>query len=482
MSASTQHPEYSKYIKVWAAIEAACEGSRAIKAGKTDYLPKPNADVDGFADDALISSNDMRYKQYIARAVYTNFTGRTLSGLKGAAFREEPEALLPLGLEYLLENATGDGLPLEQVAKDIVAEVLKKGRAGILVDYPSVDSGLSLEQVTALNLAANICLYSAESIVNWKTSNINGRNTLTLLVLKESYNAADDEFEHAAKDQYRVLRLDEIGYSQQLYREEVPVTELLYPRQPNGSTFDAIPFGFVGSTNNDATIDVPPLEAIAEVNIAHYRNSADVEENSFIHGQLTLGVTSDLSAEQWKEMNPAGIVVGARAGHFLGSTGSFHSVQANASSLTKELMKDKEQQLVMLGAQLIVDRNSNQTAKAAQLQHASEHSVLGDVVNNVSEAIEQAIKWCGLFMGVAGDVEFDINTQFFDEGVDPQMIIQAIAMYDRELITSGDVQDYGRKAGIIAADRSNDDIDQDGADDERSDNDQFGAPGMDSAV
>ena len=478
MTVSTQHPEYRKFADTWAAIEAACEGSRAIKAGKTKYLPKPNDDL----VEELDAQVDARYKQYLVRAMYANFTGRTLAGLKGAAFREEPQAEIPLGLEYLLEDATGDGLPLEQLAKDAVAEVLKKGRAGLLVDYPSVEDGLTAEQVTALKLAANIAFYSPECIVNWKTANVSGRNTLTLLVLEETYNAAEDEFAHDTKKQYRVLRLDEVGYSQQLYREEMPVTEQFYPRRGNGTYFDTIPFQFIGSTNNDATIDVPPLEAIAEVNIAHYRNSADVEENSFIHGQLTLGVTSDLSAEGFKEANPSGIVVGARAGHFLGSQGGFHSVQANASSLTQELMKSKEMQLVMLGAQLIVDRNSNQTAKAAQLQHASEHSVLGDVVNNVSEALEAAIYWCGEFMNVVGDVEYDINTQFFDEGVDPQMIIQAIAMYDRELITSGDLQDYGRKAGIIAADRTNDDIDQDGEGDERSDDDEFDPQGMGQAV
>lgn len=477
MSVSAQHPEFGKYLETWQAIDAAVEGSRAIKAGKTKYLPKPNDDLEA----ELSTSVDARYKQYIFRAMYANFTGRTLAGLKGAAFRKEAEMVLPAGLEYLEMNATGDGLPLEQVAKDAVSEVLKKGRAGLLVDYPSVEGNLTQEQVTALKLGASIALYVPDSIINWKTSNIGGRNTLTLVVLKEQYNAAEDEFTHDYKDQYRVLRLDETGYSQQLYRHEVPVTELFYPRMSNGSTFDHIPFCFVGSTNNDATCDVPPLEAIAEVNLGHYRNSADIEENSFIHGQLTLAVTSDLSAEQWKEMNPNGIVVGARAGHFLGSQGGLHSIQASPSSLTLGLMDKKEYQLVMLGAQLIIDKNSNQTAKAAQLQHASEHSVLGDVVNNVSEAIEQAIRWCGEFMGVSGDVEYDINTQFFDENVDPQMIIQAIAMYDRELITSGDLQDYGRKAGIIAADRTNDDINQ-GDDNERPDADILDTQSLGQAV
>jgi hypothetical protein len=47
-------------------------------------------------------------------------------------------------------------------------------------------------------------------------------------------------------------------------------------------------------------------------------------------------------------------------------------------------------------------------------------------------------------------------------------------MYDRELITSGDVQNYARKAGILPEDRSNDDIDNDMSDvyEERPDTDE----------
>jgi len=463
MSVDAQHPEYRKYIKVWNRIEAAVEGSRAIKQGKTMFLPKPNQDLDGEAyyGSPIQTENDVRYKQYLERAVYTNFCGRTLAGLKGAAFRKYPLIELAPGLEYLEDAATSEGISLVQLSKDAVSEVLKKGRAAMLVDYPSVEEGLTAEQVTRMDLKARIAFYAPETIINWKMEGMNGRSLLTLCVLKENYNKSADEFEYDEDIQYRVLRLDEIGYSQQLYRDDKPYTERFYPRQPDGRPFDYIPLAFIGSTNNDATTDTPPMEAMAEVNIAHYRNSADVEENSFIHGQLTLGVTSDLSAEQWKEMNPAGIVVGARAGHFLGSNGGFHSVQANASSLTKDLMTEKEHQLVMIGAQLITDKNSNQTAKAAMIQHASEHSVLADVCNNVSEAIELCIDWCGAYMGVQGENKYEINTQFFDDSVDPQMIIQSIAMYDRELITSGDVQNYARKAGILPEDRSNDDIDND---------------------
>lgn len=466
MTVDTQHPDYRKFAQTWERVRSACEGQRSIKEGREKFLPKPNADIDGL-DPTVRTGNDIRYRQYIERAVYTNFCGRTLAGLKGAAFRKDPEIEIPSGLEYLLDDATGDGNGITQLAKDSLSEVLSVGRMGYLVDYPTVDKGLSAEQTRGLE--ARILPYCAESVINWKAAAIVGRVKLVLVVLKETYNASDDEFSHEVMTQYRVLRLRDGVYTQEIYRKtgnDITGKGVLesdgevVPRNASGQSFDFIPFCFIGSTNNDAMVDPAPMESLAEVNIAHYRNSADIEENSFIHGQLTLGVTSSLSADQWKDANPAGIVVGARTGHFLGENGGFHSVQASPSSLTQQLMRDKEAQLVMLGAQLITDKNANETAKAAQLKHASEHSVLGDICGNISEAICKAIEWCGEFMGVAGECEFEINRQFFDEGADPQMVMAAIQLYDREAIALSDLMDYGRKAGIVSEDRTNEDIEE----------------------
>ena len=62
-------------------------------------------------------------------------------------------------------------------------------------------------------------------MINWKTTVINGRKYLSLVVLEESYLQADDEFSHESKIQQRVLRLREDGYTQQIYRDEMPYSE-----------------------------------------------------------------------------------------------------------------------------------------------------------------------------------------------------------------------------------------------------------------
>lgn len=454
MPIDTKNPQYQLYSPVWQRTRDAVAGSVKVKEKRNEYLPVPDAEAgEGLGTESL------RYRQYLKRAVYTNFTGRTKNALVGAAFRKNPTAELPESLSYLLDDATGDGLPLSQLAKDTLSDLLETGRAGFLVDYPQADDGLSVEEISRLDLRASIIPYSAESVINWKTSVVRGRKLVTMIVLSESYLEPNDEFSHESKTQYRVMRLRDDGYTQQIYRDEMAYTDEFYPKQYDGSSWDFIPFQFIGSKNNDSTVDDAPLSDIANVNIAHYRNSADYEESCFITGQPTLFITTSFSADQFQEINPRGIKLGSRAGHVLGESGSATLLQPNANQLVLEAMKAKESQMVAIGARIITDRTGNETAEGARIRFASENSVLGDVVHNLSMAINKCVEWCGLFMGAeSDDVNFDINREFYDKQVDPQMIMAMVTLLDRDLIAHGDVFDNLKSAGLIDPERTLEDV------------------------
>ena len=454
MSVSTEHPDYKLYKNVWAKTRDAVKGSVAIKDKKHAYLPVPD---NKSLDDAR-GIETVRYKQYLKRAVFTNFTGRTKNALVGAAFRKDPMYELPEAVDYLNQDATGDGLSLVQLAKDELSNLMETGRSLLLVDYPQADDDLSLEDVNMLDLRASIVPYTAEQCINWKTSVINGRRLLTLCVLAEPYFNTDLEFSHDSATQYRVLRLTDEGYSQQIYRDDKPVTDEIYPRKADGSVWEEIPLIFVGSKNNDSTIDDAPLSDIADVNVAHYRNSADYEESCFITGQPSLFITHSLTSEQFEEYNPDGLILGSRAGHVLGETGSAILLQASPNNLVMEAMKAKEQAMVMIGARIITDRGGNETAEGARIRFASENSVLGDIVSNLSQGLEKAIGYVCEFMGVTGDYYFDINSEFYYKSVDPQMIMSMITLLDRNLIGDIDIFERLQAAGLIDTARTLDNV------------------------
>ena len=455
MPVSSEHPDYAKYVPIWTQTRDAVRGSVAVKEKKHQYLPVP----DNTSGDERKGTETVRYRQYIKRALFTNFTGRTKNALVGAAFRKKPKIELPEGLEYLMMDATGDGLSMTQLAKDELSNLMETGRTIFLVDYPQADDNLSAEEVARMNLRASIIPYTAEQVINWRSDVVDGRRVLVSVVIAEDYLEQLDEFDTSTETQYRVLRLRPNGYTQQIYRENEPFTEEFYPRKSDGSTWSEIPLMFVGAKNNDATIDDAPLSDIAEVNMAHFRNSADYEESCFLVGQPSLFLTHSLTLEQFKEYNPQGIKLGSRAGHVLGETGSATLLQADPNNLVMEAMKAKEQQMVAIGARIITDRADRETAEAAKIRFASENSVLGDVVHNLSEAIEKCIGWVGEFMGVdSDDAVFEINTEFYDKNIDPQLIMSMVTLLDREIVAERDIFERLKSAGVVDPQRTLEDV------------------------
>tara|TARA_R100001440_G_scaffold16970_2_gene28772 strand:- start:19825 stop:21270 length:1446 start_codon:yes stop_codon:yes gene_type:complete len=450
MTVELRNPEYEKFIQEWQTIQDCCDGQRAIKEKNIRYL-RP---MEG------VSSIDNRYRNYLNRAVFVNFTGKTREGLTGAIFRNTPDYELPSQTEYLEKNADGAGESLVSLAKDVTGEVIAKGRHALLVDYPQVTQGLSLEELNRLSPKATINRYTCENFINWRVEVINGQKLLTLAVLQETYDMNDDEFEYEEGKQYRVLRLRNGVYTQQLYQELEPITEEYIPRKSDGEAFDFIPLFIIGSENNDPTVDIPPLGDIAAINIAHYRNSADLEENCFVHGQLTLGVSSSMSLAQFQEANPEGIMVGSMAGHFLGESGGFSFVQASENQLADRLMERKEDQMRKLGARMI-SLTATKTATQSLIEAAGETSIMATISKNVSEGIEKCIEWCGMFMGASIEPKFALSSKFFDEVADPQMLMAAMQLNEAGILAKSDMQNLARSQGVVNELRLNEDIDAD---------------------
>jgi len=157
-------------------------------------------------------------------------------------------------------------------------------RVGVLLDWPSVDGDITMADAEKMNMRPYLVSYKAESIINWDTAIINGRSVLSMVVLREHVKKqGDDMFEHKQSVQYRVLMLDENGnYVIKIYSDNAGKFSVVSETTPtvNGAPMKYIPFwiisekGFVSPAPSE-----PILLDLADLNLAHYRNSADHEEN-----------------------------------------------------------------------------------------------------------------------------------------------------------------------------------------------------------
>jgi len=443
MPVDTLHPTYLAHERRAQRVRDAVAGTDAMQAG--GYLIPP--------DD----SDEARAHAYRQRAQWLGVTGRTHDGMLGAVFRKAPVIELPTELEYMRHDADGSGMSLAQFARMNVSAVLQEGRDGILADYPEAEDGLTQEQTQGLS--ATLRRYSSENIINWRRDG----ERLSLVVLREWYDHEIDPFQVEQREQYRVLTIEGGYYVQRVYREGQPVAEA-QPRMARGERFGVIPFVFVGSVNNDEHPDKPVLLDLADVNIGHFRNSADLEEASFLVGQPMFHIDiGEMSADEWNQLNPNGITVGSRRG-IQTKGGSASMVQAEERNLPLKLMEQKEAQMLAIGARLIEQKGGNETAESVRARSGAENASLSSVAENVSDAIESALEWCALFMTTRDafeEIVFSLNREFYAETMDAQQAMALIQLGDRGHIGQADIRAWGRKVGIISPERTDDDINDD---------------------
>lgn len=451
-----RRPEYIAALDRWRLVRDVCKGSETIKDKGDLYLPRPNPHDKG--DD-----NKARYNTYLMRAVFYNATGRTKGSLVGAVFRTWPTLTVPAAMDYVAKDIDGQGISIYQQSQSVIGNILEVGRHGLLVDYPSVEPGSTSRAASAaMGIRPTIASYNAECIINWKTRQVGGQHLLSLVVLKEVVDHdTDDGFGVESKDQYRVLRLNEDG----LYEQELWTTEggqwiagdARTPLDGKGQPWRVIPFMFVGSENNDSSIDDSPLYDMAEINIGHYRNSADYEDSVWFSGQPQFWISG--LDEQWRNhLEENGIYVGSRAPLTLPVSGSCGFAQPEPNTLVKEAMDGKKVDMVSLGARLIERGSAVKTATQADNDSAAEHSVLSLIVSNVSEAYSQCLTWMAAFENVSGAAMMKLNQDFTQVSLDASIMSSLFNAVQAGRVPESDFWQYLRDRGVIDPEKKDEDI------------------------
>jgi len=423
--------QYEQNKQNWRLIRDLIKGESALKQHDLENLNTQSARINNLNNFKLnelylpipdatncSAENLFRYAQYVQRASLFNATKRSEQGMTGMVFSRPIEAVLPASVQYLLNDADGSEVGLEQQAQEVLNDILETGREGLLVDFParSADNPVTIQDAEKLGVRSTIVMYKAETILDWDSIKVNAASKLSFVKLAETVTKRDESniFAMVKTKQIRVLLLNSEGnYEQRIYSDSEDEYETRNPVDANGLPFKYIPFFFIGSVNNRPNVDPAPLIEIAEVNLAHYRNSADFEESTFIVGQPMLVIAGLTDA--WAEKYFAdGIGAGARGAVLVPEGGSANFIQVQPNSMPADGMAIKSKQMVELGARLITDGGTAQTAEAARIKHSADASVLKVIVRNMIQAYIDAIAAVLQFQsGTEEEIVFSINTNFF---------------------------------------------------------------------
>jgi hypothetical protein len=409
---SKRHTESEYMLPIWEKCEDAREGQTAIhEAGRT-YLPE------------LSGQSNSEYQAYKRRAVFYGAMSRTVDAFAGMIMRVPPSVDNP---SPYLDDVTGHDCSLSEFSGEVLEEVLVTGFGGILVEHSPMAQAVTLAQAQALGARPYLALFDADSIINWRKDG----KRLTQLILEEEEYIAISEFEGEEQCFYRVLDLDEMGnYRQRKFIEKdkyfVQVGDDIYPLM-NGANLKEIPFYFLGDAD-----ELPLLIDLVDLNISHYQTEADLSNGAHFVGipqpwlagvQLPDGVSLSVGGvNAWVFPDPQ-----AKA-QYLEFSGQ------GLGALEKRL-EVKEKQMSAIGARLLSDTVTAETATGAGIRSAGELSVLAQLSDRVGKVLSRACSFMHQWAGLP-EVAVKLNTDYLPARMTPQELQALVAAWQAGGISS----------------------------------------------
>ncbi len=451
--------DYQEQFNLWAEVRAAIAGKYKVLQIIT-CLPGPQykqypvfgTDAQRQQANACNAANALRVQSYWSRGRFFNATGRTHESLGGMVWSKEPEVELAPKLDYLEKNADGAGSGLREVAQAVVDEVDSIGRYGILVDMPSNEQRLTQAQEQMPANAPRFIQYNAEQIIYFRVAgNSNSVDEIRLTEIR-SEKVAGKEFEWEDKVYIRRLIMIDGIYNNQLWNDKKEMIGVSVTPKANGKNLTEIPFQFFGADNNSPEYSKVPLYDLANANLGHFVLDCDNRDNLHFHGQGMTNVFTDMTTDEFAEANPNGLDVGAKGRNLFNANDKVELLQLEATGAIPAEMERDQQRMVMLGAQLVTDNTSNETATAKRIDSNASTSVLKRISFNVTSGLEQCLAWAAQFLGETKESTYKINTDFITDDMTPEMVAKHLEYVQVGALPKVTLNETARKVGFTKLD------------------------------
>lgn len=438
---SAAHTEAAPILR---RCRAAVAGQDAVAALTTDILPRPA----GMAE--------REYGSYVGRALYMNATQRTHDSLVGMVMQKPAQSEMPKALSDLTSYIDGRGSRLEDFARMAVSEVLEVGGWMAVVDHPERPEGvITAAQERALGLRPVVSYYPRESVLEARTGFVNGNEEFTFLKLAETWIEDVDEWTQEAREAVRVYDMNENRVRVRVYRKTAAGWALYneaFPTARSGQGLRYIPAVAFGPESN--RFGKPPLLDLIDVNLAHFRNSADMEHALHFTGLPTPYVSgvdpSDLPS----------LTLGSATGHVFQSENAkiqFATYGAEGLASLKQAMDDKVQMMAALGARMLApESRAAESGEALAIRRGGENSALAKVADSVSRSIVLVLETLAEWEGITGPISYSLNTDYLPNRMNPQELTALMAAWQAGGLTSEELFERMKAGGVIRDDKTYD--------------------------
>jgi hypothetical protein len=411
MPVNSQHRDYKVTLPQWQRCRDTYDGTDAVKARATQYLPL----LEG------MDSGGAAYFGYLARALFYPAVARTVQGLAGLTFAKPPTVLnVPEPIQADFNDITLTGISLGGFGLLSTIETLITGRVGTLIDMP---------EVQAAGARPYWVQYIAEQVINWRVTRINGQQVLTRVVLFEIVEKpGSDTFEPKTQHQYRVLELvprsnsSDLMYTVTLHiqdekdKDKFNAGTVRIPLR-RGQPLTFIPFTFTNARSITPDVEHPPLIDLVDVNLSHFRTSADHEHGAHFTALPTPWISGHKLPEGQSQL-----AIGSGNAWVLDKDAQAGMLEFSGAGLKSlsDLKEEKRNLMTSLGARMLeTPKNAAEAAQTVRLRHAGEASAMSVLADACSQSITQSMRyhlfWSGMEMPSAERVKVTLNPEIMED-------------------------------------------------------------------
>lgn len=443
-----RHPKYDEMLKFWQMCRDARTGVKAIKYGPNaeTYLPRLDSQVIANKDsDKSPNEKNRQYENYKNRSVWYGATGQTVEAFNGMiystppAFNDIPDDIKD---SDLMKYASQNDESFLAFMKACTDEIFTVNRVGILEDYPvQLDEKGNIIEMSRLEyekagINSYSVMYKAEQVTNWGTAVHNGRNIENFYILEETWLDYSESVTKPKKRlRWRILQLEKqedksLRYKQITVKEStvdgkeaILIDDVFYP-MINGEYFDYIPFwclSVYGNTTDD--VKDPEILDLVEMNLAHYRNSAD-DENEGHYVSIKTAIFPGWPVDDPNYGLPVlggGLATPPDQTPFI--------LEATSNATMTERLKAKEERMAILGAQMLASKGRYiQSAKTSEIENQGQSGILGSLSATIEEffsvILQLKIEWS---LNKESDARVVLNKEYMKNSVTPEMLKDLVA-------------------------------------------------------
>lgn len=393
----TPNDQYEYMFQKWQLPMTLMGGLPAMQAAGKTYLPQEPRE------------SEEAYKVRLMRSSLFNVFKKTIMSASGQALMSPVVVSnVPEKLQYLEENATGDGRSITEIASDLIEHHLLYGKAHGLVDFPAAAKveGMSYTEFKNAGFKPYVNIVNPQSLVNWDYNVLRGYPELDRINIqeKEIVRHPDSPWVTMQRRQVRVWWKDRVEVY--IYNDESQ--EYLLDEQVYENTLGYIPLVTGYSYKTGFLVSEPPLEDLAYMNLTHWQSSSD--QRNILH----IARVPFILATGFGDNELQGMELGVnRMVTTSNAEANMKYVEHTAASVDSgfEDLKQLEYQMKILGADLVMGQSvARQTAAARQIDLAESMSLMQLSLRSTAHMIKQFYVLAGEWLGVdATGVEVTIG-------------------------------------------------------------------------